>query len=80
MFGDSQGNVGFLAENVGSMSDFLEEPDINLANGIKCLGRKCREWQVFLGGEDCHEFEEKANIDSCAVNPLIIRDLHNAGS
>jgi hypothetical protein len=78
MLGDVQGNVGFLAENVGWMSGFLEEPDISFANGIKCLGQKCREWQVFLGGEDCHEFEEKANVPLHSVNPLIIRGLHYA--
>ena len=42
-------DVGFLAGNVGSVSGFLEEPDIGFANRISRLGRKFREWQVFLG-------------------------------
>jgi hypothetical protein len=44
-----QPDVGFLAGNVGSVAGFLEEPDIGFANRISRLGRKCREWQVFLG-------------------------------
>jgi hypothetical protein len=42
-------SVGFLAGNVGSVSGFLEEPDISYVNRISRLGRKCREGQVFLG-------------------------------
>ena len=47
--GEGQRDVGFLARNVGSMAGFLEEPDISFANRFSRLGRKCREWQVFLG-------------------------------
>ena len=49
-------NVGFLVGIVGSMAGFREEPDIGSVSRISRLGGKCREWQVFLGWERCHEF------------------------
>ena len=63
MTGKGQSDVGFLARNVGSLSGFLEEPDISFANRISRLGRKCRECRVFLTGERCQEFEQ---LFSCA--------------
>src|SRR5450755_3529809 len=40
------------------MSGFREEPDISFTNRMIRLWRKCREWQVFLGGERCHELQK----------------------
>ena len=80
MFGDRRRNVGFLVGNVGWMSGFLEEPDIGFANRISRLGRKCREWQVFLEGERCHEIAKNANLDLYAFNLLKTLDLHDFAS
>jgi len=77
MLGEGQSDVGFLAENGGSMSGFFEEPDIDFANRINGLRGKCRECQVFLAGETCGEIEKKANLDSGLLNPLIILDLND---
>ena len=77
MFGEGWRSVGFLVANVGWVSGFLEEPDIGFTNRIIRLGRKCRECQVFLGGETCGEIEKTANRDTDALSPLIIRDLND---
>jgi hypothetical protein len=77
MFGDERRNVGFLVRNVGSMSGFLKEPDISFRSDINGLRRKCREWQVFLEGECCHEIAKDANLDLYALNPLTTLDLHD---
>ena len=39
-------------------SGFWDEPDIDFVRRINRLGRKFREWQVFLGGESCQEFDQ----------------------
>jgi hypothetical protein len=80
MFGDRRRNVGFLVGNVGSMSGFLKEPDISFLSDINVLRGKCREWQVFLEGERCHEIAKNANLDLYAFNLLKTLDLHDFAS
>jgi hypothetical protein len=80
MTSEGQRDVWFLTRNVGSVSGFLQEPDTSFANRLSSLGRKCRECQVFLVGESCGEIEKIADCDSDPLNPLIIRDLNDAGS
>lgn len=80
MFGNHPRNVGFLAVNVGWMSGFSKEPDISFFWHINALYGKCREWQVFLEGESCHEIAENPNLDPYALNPLTTLDLHDFAS
>ena len=80
MFGDQQHDVGFLVRNVGWMSGFSKEPDISFLNSINGLYGKCREWQVFLEGESCHEIIKNTNLDLCPLNPLTTLDLHDLAS
>jgi hypothetical protein len=51
MLGEGRPNVGFFARNVGSVSGFLEAPDIGFINKINGLRKRCRECQVLLGVE-----------------------------
>jgi len=69
-------SVGFLGGNVGSVSGFLEEPDISFANRIICLGRKCRECRVFLAGERRQEFEQLFSCAREAVRAGVHFGLH----
>jgi hypothetical protein len=80
MFSDHWRNVRFLARNVGWMSGFSKESDIGLFRLINGLRGKCREWQVFLEGEICHEIAKSQNIDLYALNPLTTLDLHDFAS
>ena len=64
MTGKGQGDVGFLARNVGSMAGFLEEPDTRFANRISRLGLKCRKCRVLIAGESCQEFEKDCQLRS----------------
>jgi len=60
MFSDCRPNVGFLGGNVGSMSGFFEEPDIDCFNITNDLRHKCRECRVLLGVETSHKSENFA--------------------
>jgi hypothetical protein len=80
MFCDRRQNVGFLERNVGWMSGFSKEPDICFLSHISVLRGKCREWQVFLEGESCHEISKKTSLDLYAINPLKTLDLHDLAS
>ena len=51
-------NVGFLAGNVGWMSGFFEEPDIDFPNRISRLDPKCRVCRVFYRRGRPQEFEQ----------------------
>ena len=62
MTGKGQGDVGFLARNVGSMAGFLEGPDIRFASRISRLGRECRKCRVLVAGESCQEFEKDCQL------------------
>jgi hypothetical protein len=77
MLGDRPQNVGFLGGNVGWLSGFSEEPDISFFRPINGLHGECREWQVSLARESCHEITKNANLDLCPVNPLTTLDLHD---
>ena len=48
---------------------FLEKPDIRFANGIKRLGRECRECRVFLAGESARRIrkDRRLRIQICAI-------------
>ena len=78
MFFDHKHNVGFLSVYVGWMSGFLKEPDIGFRRHINGLHGECREWQVFLARESCHEITENNILQFGASNSLIIRDLNDA--
>jgi hypothetical protein len=78
MTGKGQSDVGFLARNVGSLSGFLEEPDMSCANRISRLDQKCRKCRVSITGESCGELETNRKLQSNLLNPLIIRDLNDA--
>ena len=77
---DRRRNVGFLVRNVGSVSGFSEEPDIGFLRRINGLHGKCREWQVFLARERCHEITENAILDLYPLNLLTTLDLHDFAS
>ena len=64
MIGKGQRDVGFLARNVGSLSGFLEEPDMSCANRISRLDQKCRKCRVLIAGESCQEFEKDCQLRS----------------
>lgn len=80
MLGDRQRNVGFLVGNVGSMSGFFGKPDITFGNRINGLDAKCREWQVFLAGERCHEFGKVVNLAQEPPKPLTLLDLNDVAT
>jgi hypothetical protein len=63
-------NVGFFGGNVGWMSGFSQEPDIDFHNGIKGLYPKCRVCRVSGGVETSCESEFTMKKPRPAVNLL----------
>lgn len=78
MFVERHADVGFFVGNVGWMSGFLGEPDIDFPKRISCLRRKCRVCRVFRGVETSGKTKIFAQNRRSRAISLISWDLNDA--